>query len=91
MGQKSRVFKAKNNGHQNFTHSLGIPDAPPPYLGNIPKTYQFLLVLPLLYCTAPPEQQALVISTVVAVVADTLRRDISSLTGSGNIDDNSVG
>ena len=24
--QKSRVFKAKNNGHQNFTYSLGVPN-----------------------------------------------------------------
>ena len=51
----------------------------------------FLLVLPLLYCTAPPEHQALVISTVGAIVVDTLQRYISSLTGSGNIDGNPVG
>ena len=28
FGHKSRVFKPKNNGHQNFTLSLGIPDPP---------------------------------------------------------------
>ena len=33
---------AKNNGHQHFTYSLGIPTAPPPYLGNIPKKKKIL-------------------------------------------------
>ena len=32
LAKKSQVFKAKNNGHQNFTKSLGIPEPPPPYL-----------------------------------------------------------
>ena len=45
---KSRVFKTKNNGHQNFTLSLGIPD-PPFFLGNIPKNYQFFQCFPQHY------------------------------------------
>ena len=38
---KNVNFRAKNNGHQNFTKSLGIPEPLPPCLGNIPKIYQF--------------------------------------------------
>ena len=38
---------AKNNGHQNFIQSLGIPTppAPAPYLGNIPKKKQLLFLV----------------------------------------------
>ena len=36
---------AKNNGHQNFTKSLGL-STPPPYLGNIPKKEQFFYLFP---------------------------------------------
>ena len=36
---------AKNNGHQNFTWSLGIPDPPPSYLGNIRKNAIFIATL----------------------------------------------
>ena len=32
---------AKNNGHQNFTQSLGILSPPPPYLRIIPKKQFF--------------------------------------------------
>ena len=28
LAKKSQVFKAKNNGRQNFTLSLGVPDPP---------------------------------------------------------------
>ena len=38
----SPVFKANNNGHQNFTLSLGILD-PPPFLENIPEKYPFFV------------------------------------------------
>ena len=38
-------FMAKNNGHQNFTKSLGL-STPPPYLGNIPKKEQFFYLFP---------------------------------------------
>ena len=41
FGQKSRIFKAKNDGHQNFTLNLGIPEPSPPYLGNVPKKNNF--------------------------------------------------
>ena len=44
---KNVNFRAKNNGQQNFTQSLGIPN-PPPYLGIIPKKNSFFLLLPLL-------------------------------------------
>ena len=30
FGQESLIFKAKNNGHQNFTQNLGIPEPPHP-------------------------------------------------------------
>ena len=36
---------AKNNGHQNFTLSLGIP-TPPPYVGIIPKKTDFFYCFP---------------------------------------------
>ena len=36
-------FIAKNNGHQNFTLSLGILDPPPPFLENIPEKYPFFV------------------------------------------------
>ena len=35
-------FMAKNNGHQNFRYSLGIPGPPPSYLGYIPNQNHFL-------------------------------------------------
>ena len=41
LAKKKVGFEAKNNGHQNFTKSLGIPEPLPPCLGNIPKIYQF--------------------------------------------------
>ena len=36
---------AKNNGHQNFTYSVGIP-TPPPYLGIVPKKRQVFWCFP---------------------------------------------
>ena len=47
---------AKNNGHQNFTQSLGIP-TPPPYLGIIPKKTVFLL-LPIKSCNTKKTQKS---------------------------------
>ena len=50
MGSTKNVkFVAKNNGHQNFALSLGIPEPPPSPLlkKNNPKKYHFLLVLPI--------------------------------------------
>ena len=44
MGSTKNVnFMAKNNGHQNFAFSLGIPTLPP-YLGIIPKKQVFFSV-----------------------------------------------